>query len=80
MIKMIFAKLNLKERWELNTVKKSNSRKDKKQNSVSYRKEVGINDCCVFMKCGLVPRALTSFGTWRCKFLGLTLHFQSQNL
>ena len=46
MIKMIFAKLNLKERWELNTVKKSNSRKDKKQ-IVSYRNEVGINDLCV---------------------------------
>ena len=45
MIKMIFAKLNLKKRWELNTVKESHSRKDKKQNGVSYRKEVGINDC-----------------------------------
>ena len=42
---MIFAKLNLKKRWELTTVKESHSRKDKNQNGVSYRKEVGINDC-----------------------------------
>ena len=64
------------KRWELNTVKKSHSRKDKKQNSVSYRKEVGISDYWVFMKCDLGPRALTSSGTWRCKFSD----YQSQNL